>query len=138
MMKGNTMKPTAKILTAVTMVAALAAGTAFATGAIQLPDEIKSSSIKLPRGVESQAEFAKHAKVTQQEAEAAALAVMPGQVVKAKLDDEDGYLVWQIDVKHAKGTTEFAVDAGNAKVLAAEAEEDDDNEHEHEGRGERG
>jgi len=69
---------------------------------------------------------------------------MPGQVVKAKLDDEDGYLVWQIDVKHAKGTTEIAVDAGNAKVLAAEAEEDDDNgdngdnEHEHEGRGERG
>jgi len=132
------MKPTAKILPAVTMVAALAAGTAFATGAIQLPDEIKSSSIKLPRGVESQAEFAKHAKVTQQEAEAAALAVMPGQVVKAKLDDEDGYLVWQIDVKHANGTTEIAVDAGNAKVLAAEAEEDDDNEHEHEGRGERG
>ncbi len=132
------MKPTAKILTAVTMVAALAAGTAFATGAIKLPDEVKSSSIKLPRGVESQVEFAKHAKVTQQEAEAAALAVMPGQVVKAKLDDEDGYLVWQIDVKHAKGTTEIAVDAGNANVLAAEAEEDDDNEHEHEGRGERG
>lgn len=132
------MKPTAKIRTAATMVAALAAGTAFATGAIKLPDEVKSSSIKLPRGVESQVEFAKHAKVTQQEAEAAALAVMPGQVVKAKLDDEDGYLVWQIDVKHAKGTTEIAVDAGNAKVLAAEAEEDDDNAHEHEGRGERG
>lgn len=132
------MKPTAKILTAATMAAALAAGTAFATGAIKLPDEVKSSSIKLPRGVESQVEFAKHAKVTQQEAEAAALAVMPGQVVKARLDDEDGYLVWQIDVKHAKGTTEIAVDAGNAKVLAAEAEEDDDNAHEHEGRGERG
>ncbi|MBT9568090.1 MAG: PepSY domain-containing protein [Thiobacillus sp.] len=132
------MKPTAKILTAVTMVAALAAGTAFATGAIKLPDEVKSSSIKLPSGVESQVEFAKHAKVTQQEAEAAALAVMPGQVVKAKLDDEDGYLVWQIDVKHAKGTTEIAVDAGNAKVLAAEAEEDEGSEHEHEGRGERG
>ena len=138
------MKPTAKILTTVTMVAALAAGTAFATGAIELPDEVKSSSIKVPENTETQAEFAKYAKVTQQEAEAAALAVMPGQVVKAKLDDEDGYLVWQIDVKHAKGTTEIAVDAGNAKVLAAEAEEDDDNgdngdnEHEHEGRGERG
>lgn len=120
------MKRTAKILSAVTFVSALVAGTAFATGAISLPDEVKSSSIKLPRGVESQAEFAKHARVTQQQAEAAALAVMPGQVVKAKLDDEDGYLVWQIDVKHAKGVTEIAVDAGNAKVLAAEAEEDDD------------
>lgn len=120
------MKRTAKILSAVTLVSALAAGTAFATGAISLPDEVKSSSVKLPRGVESQAEFAKHARVTQQQAESAALAVQPGQVVKAKLDDEDGYLVWQIDVKHPKGVTEIAVDAGNAKALAAEAEDDDD------------
>lgn len=120
------MKRNAKILAAVTLVASLAAGTAFATGALKLPDEVKSSSIKLPRGVESQAEFAKHAKVSQQQAEAAALKVQPGQVVKAKLDDEDGYLVWQIDVKHDRGTTEIAVDAGNSEVLAAEAEEEDD------------
>ena len=120
------MKRNTKILAAVTLVASLAAGTAFATGAIKLPDEVKSSSIKLPRGVESQAEFAKHAKISQQQAEAAALAVQPGQVVKAKLDNENGYLVWQIDVKHGRGTTEIAVDAGNSKVLAAEAEEDDD------------
>lgn len=120
------MQHTARILTAVTLVSALAAGTAFATGTIKLPDEVSKSSIQLPRGVESQAEFAKHAKVTQQQAEAAALAVMPGQVVKARLDDEDGYLVWQIDVKHARGVTEVAVDAGNAKPLAMEAEDDDD------------
>lgn len=131
------MKRNAKTLTAVTLVASLAAGTAFATGALKLPDEVKSSSIKLPRAVESQAEFAKHAKVSQQQAEAAALAVQPGQVVKAKLDDEEGYLVWQIDVKHDRGTTEIAVDAGNSKVLAAEAEEDDDHGRDHEGRNER-
>lgn len=130
------MKPTAKILTAVTLVAALGTGTAFATGAIKLPDEVKSSSIKVPENAETQVEFARFATVSQQQAEAAALAVQPGTVVKSKLDDEDGYLVWQVDVKHAKGTTEIAVDAGNAKVLAAEAEEDDGNEHE--GRGERG
>lgn len=130
------MKRTPRILTAVTLVASLAAGTAFATGAVKLPDEVKSSSIKLPRGSETQAELARHARVTQQQAEAAALAVMPGQVVKSRLDDEDGYLVWQIDVKHAKGTTEIAVDAGNAKVLAAEGE-DDDHEHEQEDSNER-
>ncbi len=122
------MKRTAKILSAVTIVSALAAGTAFATGAIPLPSEVKSSSVKLPRGVESQVAFAKYARITQQQAEAAALAVQPGQVVKAKLDDEDGYLVWQVDVKHAKGVTEIAVDAGNGTALAAEAE-DDDQEH---------
>ena len=128
----------AKTLTAITLAASLAAGTAFATGAIKLPDEVKSSSIKLPRGVESRAEFARHAKISQQQAESAALAVQPGQVVKARLDDEDGYLVWQIDVKHDRGTTEIAVDAGNGKALAAEAEEDDDHGHEHEDRNERG
>lgn len=130
------MKPTAKILTAVTLVAALGTGTAFATGAIKLPDEVKSSSIKVPENTETQVEFARFATVSQQQAEAAALAVQPGTVVKSKLDDEDGYLVWQVDVKHAKGTTEIAVDAGNAKVLADEDDEDDGKEHE--GRGERG
>lgn len=96
---------------------------------------MKASSVKLPWDVEKQDELARYAKVTQQQAEAVALAVMPGQVVKARLDDEYGYLVWQIDVKHAKGTTEIAVDAGNAKVLAAEGEEDD---HDHEDSNERG
>jgi hypothetical protein len=122
------MKRSTQALTALSLVAALGTGAALATGAIDFPDEVKSSSIKLPRGVESQAEFAKYAKVAQQEAEAAALAALPGKVVKAKLDDEDGYLVWQIDVKHATGVTEVAVDAGNAKILAMEAEDDDDHE----------
>ena len=128
------MKRSTQALTALSLVAALGTGTALATGAIDFPDEVKSSSIKLPRGVESQAEFAKHAKVAKQEAEAAALAALPGEVVKAKLDDENGYLIWQIDVKHAKGVTEVAVDAGNAKVLAMEAENDDDHEDRNERR----
>lgn len=120
------MKRTAKILSAVTFVATLGAGAAIAAnpGLRNLPNEVKTSSVKLPLGVETKTEFAKHAKISQQQAEAAALAVMPGKVVKARLDDEDGYLIWQIDVHHAKGTTEIAVDAGNAKVLAAESEDD--------------
>lgn len=139
------MQRTVKILSAITLVTALGAGAAIASGKAgnnKLPDEVKSASIKVPENTESQSEFVKLARVTQQQAEAAALTVQPGQVVQAKLDDEDGYLVWQIDVKHDKGTTEIAVDAGNSKVLAAEAEENDGNEHEedegHEGRNERG
>lgn len=135
------MQRTAKILSALIIVTALGAGAAIASSksGYQLPDEVKSSSIKVPEDTETQADFAKLARVSQQEAEAAALAVQPGQVVQAKLDDEEGYLVWQIDVKHDKGTTEIAVDAGNSKVLAAETEEDDGNEREgHEGHNERG
>ncbi|OZA47398.1 MAG: hypothetical protein B7X81_05400 [Hydrogenophilales bacterium 17-61-76] len=85
------MNHAAKILTAITLVAALGTGTAFATGALKLPDEVKSSSIKVPENTETQAGFAKLSKVTQQQAEAAALAVQPGTIVKARLDDEDGY-----------------------------------------------
>lgn len=125
------MQRTSKIISALTIVTTLGAGAAIAANqasGYKLPDEVKSASIKVPENTESQADFAKLARISQQEAEAAALAVQPGQIVQAKLDDEEGFLVWQIDVKHGKGTTEIAVDAGNSKVLAAEAEEDDGNE----------
>ena len=129
------MNRNATILTTVALVASLAAGTVFATGAARLPDEVQSASIQVPEGVETQAAFADYAKITRQQAEAAALAVRSGRVVKAELDDEDGYLVWQIDVQHAKGTTEIAVDAGDGKVLAAETDDDEDeDEREHEDR----
>ena len=136
------MQRTAKILSALTIVTALGAGTAFAASkAYKLPDEVKSASIKVPEDTETQADFAKLARIPRQQAEAAALAVQPGQVVQAKLDDEEGYLVWQIDIKHDKGTTEIAVDAGNSKVLAAEAKEKNGKHEEdgdHEGHNKRG
>lgn len=134
------MKRNIKVFAAVVLVSSLAAGTAFATGAIRLPDEVRTSSIRLPRGAERQADFADLAKVNRQQAEAAALAVVPGQVVKARLDDEDGHLVWQVDVKHENGVTEIAIDAGNGKPLVAEAEEEDDQEGRgaHQDRDERG
>jgi hypothetical protein len=143
-MKGRTMTHitplhSAPVLAVFTLVAALGAGAAIAsdkTNTTKLPHEVRSASIQVPEGTETQAGLAKLARVSQKVAEAAALDVQPGQVVKARLDDEEGYLVWEIDVKHGKGTTEFAVDAGNAKVLAAEADEHDG--HDHEDRDERG
>ena len=135
------MQRTATLLSALSLIAAVGTGAALAsskTSHNSLPDEVTSASIKVPKNTRTQAGFAKLARVTQQQAETAALAVQPGQIVQAKLVDEDGYLVWQIGVKHAKGTTEFAVDAGNGKVLAAEAEDDDGHEDKgHENRNER-
>ncbi len=139
-MKVKTMKRNARILTAFTLAAVLGTGAALAAGkaaSYNLPEEVKSASIQVPEDTETQADMAKLARISQQDAEAAALAVQPGRVVKARLDDEDGYLVWQIDVKHGQGTTGFAVDAGNARVLAADADEGDGHAHKHEDRGER-
>mgnify|MGYP000041115484 FL=1 len=135
------MQRTATLLSALSLIAAVGTGAALASGKSAhntLPDEVTSASIKVPKNTETQADFEKLARVPRQQAEAAALAVQPGQVVQAKLEDEDGYLVWQIDVKHAQGTTEIAVDAGNSQVLAAEAEDDDHQDEGHDGRNERG
>lgn len=124
------MKMHTKLFTLITLGSALAAGVALAaspTSAGKLPDEVTSASIRVKEGTaEDQASLQRLARITQPQAQAAALAALPGQVVKAQLDDEDGFLVWQVDVRNDAGTTEIAVDAGNGKVLAAEAEEDDD------------
>lgn len=116
------MKLSTRTITVLSLIAALGSGAAFAGGAVNFPDEVTSSSIKLPRGIKK-ADLSSHARIDQRQAEASALAALPGEVVKAKLDNEDGYLVWQIDVKHATGVTEVAVDAGDGKVLAMESEE---------------
>ena len=126
------MKSNTKTLVVLTLVSVLGAGVAVASGktnAYNLPDEVKSSSVQVKQGTpDDPASLMKLARVSQQQAEAAALKVQPGQVLKAKLDNEDGYLVWQIDIQHGKRATEFAVDAGNGKVVAAEAEENDDHD----------
>lgn len=135
-----------KLITALTLGGVVAAGAAMAASAspAKLTDEVTSASIRVKEGTaEDQASLLKLARITQSQATAAALATLPGQAVKAQLDDEDGFLVWQVDVKQGAKTTEVAIDAGNGKVLAAEPEEDDDrggadrdNENQEEGGGE--
>ena len=104
------------------------AGTTVLNG--QYPDEVKSSSIKLPRSnAEDQASLQALSKISQAEAEATALVAAPGATLqKTKLDDEDDYLVWKVDVMHNNQGIELAIDPGTGKVLAAEAEDNDDND----------
>lgn len=70
------------------------------------------------------AKLAKLATVDEKGANAAAVASFPGSnVVSTSLDDEDGFLVYEVTVKDKAGAiTEVIVDAGNAKVLASEVE----------------
>lgn len=124
------MKRSTKLLTAIAMAAsltgaALAASTPTTPGSGNYPEDVRAASIKLPRGVKK-GEFARLAKISQTQAEAAALAVLPGEVVRAKLDDENGYLIWQVDVRHAQGMAEVKVDAGNGQVLAIDHDADDE------------
>lgn len=58
------------------------------------------------------------ARVSVDQARAAALARVPGQATAVSLDNEDGNLVYSVNVRDARGTVQdVKVDAGNAQVL---------------------
>ncbi|MCX5109298.1 PepSY domain-containing protein [Streptomyces sp. NBC_00378] len=69
------------------------------------------------------------ARVDVKEAVAAAVEAVPGTVTEAELDDEDGGLVWELDVYGSdKVWHDVTVDAGNGKVLAKHTSDDDDDQ----------
>jgi hypothetical protein len=89
-----------------------------------------SGSIQVPQGVEGTedetaeaAALAKLAKVSEADARNAALAKFPGATIqKAGLGDENGSLVWEVELTEASGAAhEVKVDAGNGAILAVEA-----------------
>jgi hypothetical protein len=94
---------------------------------------------------EDEAGFAGMAKIPLDSAIQAALAAVPGKVVKTELENENGYLVYGIEI--AKADREMAdvkVDAGDGKVLKVdtdrenhEGHEGEDTENGHEEGGER-
>lgn len=76
-------------------------------------------------GTESSANdaaLAAAAKITPDQAKTAALAAVPGTAGKVELDNENGSVVFGVEVTNAAGArTDVKVDAGNGKVLAQEA-----------------
>jgi ribosomal protein S3 len=63
-----------------------------------------------------------------------ALASVQGQVLKTELEDENGFLVYGVEVVNAnKGIVDVKVDAGTGEVLAVEQDNQDKaNEEGHE------
>lgn len=88
--------------------------------------EVSQGSLAVPAGAHDQASLAKLARVDRTRAEAAALAAHPGQIQQSRLENEEGFLVWQIDVRDANAATEVSIDAGDGTVLAVEREDADD------------
>ncbi|MEU2902079.1 PepSY domain-containing protein [Streptomyces globisporus] len=74
---------------------------------------------------------AKNARISLDQAVAAALKSVPGTVTQAELDrdddDHDGRAVWELDVRGSdKKWHDVTVDAGNGKVLKTRADDNDD------------
>ena len=67
------------------------------------------------------------ATISAAEARSAALAAVPGTVEAVELDNENGNVVYSVEITKADGSKiDVKVDAGNAKVLHQEADDGDD------------
>lgn len=79
-----------------------------------------SGSIRVERQLET--EFPSMARISMEQAVAAALTAVPGKVLSVDLDDEKGFLVYDVKIVTADKTTttEVTVDAGDGRILATE------------------
>jgi len=90
---------------------------------------IQSGTIRLERQDESR--LSSLAKITAEQAIGKALAEVPGKVVGLGLENEDGYLVYGVEVTAANGSvSDVKVDAGSGKILLVESADDEHAEHE--------
>jgi hypothetical protein len=127
-MKVTTMTVISSIfLTALIVVSAVFAQETKGTGSIQVRnvDEVR---------------FVDLAKTSFDSAVKAAITAVPGKVLKAELENENGYLVYGVEIAKAdRQIADVKIDAGNGKVLKIETDqkdsegnegEDSDNGHE--------
>ena len=103
------------------------AGTGFAKSD---DSKVSDGTIRIENQVET--DFPVLAKITWEQAVQKALAAVHGRVLKTELEEENGFLVYGVEVVTAdKAIVEVKVDAGSGKVLAMERDKADDEDHEH-------
>jgi uncharacterized membrane protein YkoI len=112
-------------------------GSVYAADGSQIQSPAYQSSIKVPNGNQAERDEAARlstlAKIDAAQAATAASAQVPGMVLKSALDNENGNLVYSVEIKTAANEIkDVKVDAGSGAVLHVDAggEDDDDlNEH---------
>jgi len=91
-------------------------------------NEIRNGTIRIEK--QSEAGFPSIAKISMDQAVQQALASVQGQVLKTELEDENGFLVYGVEVVTADKTiVDVKVDAGSGKVLAMDQDKADDEDH---------
>ena len=101
----------------------LLSGTYVAVAAEMQPAYDASIKVANQNGDSGEAAMlASQAKIDSNQATTAALGQVPGNVLKVSLDNEDGNLVYSVEIKTASNQIkDVKVDAGNAKVLSVDA-----------------
>jgi uncharacterized membrane protein YkoI len=82
------------------------------------------SSIQADKKLENEAALQKLAKITLEDAVRAAQGAAPGTITESGIENEDGNVVYTVEVRSGNSTSEVIVDAGNGKVLAVVADAD--------------
>ena len=78
-----------------------------------------------------EAGFADMAKIPLESAINAALKEVPGKVLRAELEDENGYLVYGVEIAKAdQQIVDVKVDAGDGKILKTDIDQADKEHHE--------
>lgn len=91
--------------------------------------EVRGGTIRIEK--QSEAEFPSMAKISMDQAVQKALVSVQGQVLKTELEDENGFLVYGIEVVSAdKSVVDVKVDAGAGNVLAMDRDMADGEGHE--------
>ncbi len=112
--------------------AALLAGTAFAqSGPTQtIKEPTYACSIKVPAGTRDSGGAAL-AKISDAQARQAAVAAVPGTVLRAEIENENGCAVYGVEIKSADGKIhDVKVDAGSGAVVHQELAAKAGDEHE--------
>jgi uncharacterized membrane protein YkoI len=90
--------------------------------------EIRNGTIPIPRTTE--ADYPGMAKISFDQAIQKALGVVEGKVLKSELEEEDGFLVYEVEIVGPnRSVTEVKVDAGNGEILEIEQDSDEGEEH---------
>lgn len=87
----------------------------------------------IPVANQAEAEYPGMAKITLNQALQNAVKAAPGRVLKAELENESGFLIYDIEVVGADKTTmDVTLDAGSGQVLALRKDKADQHDHESE------
>ena len=108
------------------------------TGSVKAPagNDVEGSDDAASEAAESAA-LAPLATTTTAEATAAALAAVPGTAGDVTLENEDGYVVYGVEITTTDGSTvDVKVDAGNGTILAQQAGDTETNDDVSDGDGE--
>jgi uncharacterized membrane protein YkoI len=99
------------------------------TGTVAAPAETEQADGQKGAGAEDQEQAAleKLATVSTEQAGDAARAAVPGTVAETDLGNENGFVVYSVEINGSDGSvTEVTVDAGDGTVLAKQAQGADD------------